>query len=178
MTESGLGMTIPAYRNDVTREADVIEEILRVYGYNNIEFTEKLNASIATNLPVEDYFVQNKVGALLTGIGFHEMLANSLTNPKYNELTTSLNKDHTVEMLNPLSNELSVLRQSMLFGGLEALAYNINRKRNNIKLFEFGKTYHQYKERREENKHLSVLVSGQSHEDNWNVTSHKASFFY
>ena len=82
VTESGLGMTIPAYRNDVSREADVIEEILRVYGYNNIKFTEKLNASISSVQKVEDYQVQNKIGSQLTALGFNEMLGNSLTTPK------------------------------------------------------------------------------------------------
>ena len=87
-------MTIPAYRNDVTREADVIEEILRVYGYNKIKFTEKLNTSIAITQPVEDYQIQNKIGSLLTAIGFNEMLCNSLTSPKYLELTESLSANH------------------------------------------------------------------------------------
>ncbi len=178
VTETGIGMTIPAYRNDVTREADVIEEILRVYGYNKIKFTEKLNTSIAITQPVEDYQIQNKIGALLTAIGFNEMLCNSLTSPKYLELTESLSANHNVEMLNPLSQDLSVMRQSMLFGGLEALAYNSNRKMSNIKLFEFGKTYHNYPDGREEKKHLSLVISGNTTEDNWYNGSQKSDFFY
>ncbi|MCF6306810.1 MAG: phenylalanine--tRNA ligase subunit beta [Flavobacteriaceae bacterium] len=178
ITETGLGMTIPAYRNDVTREADVIEEILRVYGYNNIKFTEKLNASISTTEVIEDYQVQNKTAAQLTALGFHEMMGNPLTSPKYIELTDYLKSEHNVEMLNPLSNDLSVMRQSMLFNSLEALAYNSNRKASNIKLFEFGKTYHNYPNGREEHKHLSMIVSGLKTEENWALKTQKSNFFY
>jgi len=178
ITEAGLGMTIPAYRNDVTREADVIEEILRVYGYNNIKFTEKLNASISSTQVIEDYQIQNKIGSLLTSLGFHEMLGNSLTSPKYIELSEMLNAKYNVEMLNPLSNDLSVLRQSMLFNALESLAYNINRKAANVKLFEFGKTYHNYTNGRAENKHLTLVVSGSKYDDNWTHTPQNSDFFY
>ncbi|MAZ72243.1 MAG: phenylalanine--tRNA ligase subunit beta [Flavobacteriaceae bacterium] len=178
VTEAGLGMTIPAYRNDVTREADVIEEILRVYGYNNIDFTEKLNASIATNLKVEDHLIQNKISNVLTALGFHEMLANSLTNPSYVTLSETLKAEHNVTMLNPLSNELSAMRQSMLFGALEALSYNQNRKMPNVKLFEFGKTYHNFPGGREEHKHLSLLVSGNRYQDSWATPQKATSFFY
>jgi len=178
ITEAGLGMNIPAYRNDVTREADVIEEILRVYGYNNIKFTEKLNASISTTQAIEDYQVQNKIGLQLTALGFHEMLGNSLTSPKYIELSEDLKAEHNIEMLNPLSNDLSVMRQSMLFNSLEALSYNTNRKAADIRLFEFGKTYHNYTEGRQEPKHLTLLVSGSKNEDNWAVATQKSDFFY
>ncbi len=178
VTETGLGMTIPAYRNDVTREADVIEEILRVYGYNNIKFTEKLNASISSTNSVEDHQVQNKTAAQLTALGFHEMMGNSLTSPKYINLTEYLKSEHNVEMLNPLSNDLSVMRQSMLFNSLEALSYNINRKSSNIKFFEFGKTYHNYTNGREEYKHLSLVVSGLKTEESWVLSAKKSNFFY
>ncbi len=178
ITEAGLGMTIPAYRNDVTREADIIEEILRVYGYNNIQFTGKLNASISATHAVEDYQVQNKIGTQLIALGFHEMMGNSLTSPKYIELTEDLQSEYNVEMLNPLSNDLSVMRQSMLFNSLEALSYNTNRKASNIKLFEFGKTYHNYPDGREEPKHLSLIVSGTKTGDNWAIATQKSDFFY
>jgi phenylalanyl-tRNA synthetase beta chain len=178
VTEAGLGMTIPAYRNDVTREADVIEEILRVYGYNNIQFTEKLKASISSNQIVEDYQIQNKISNQLTALGFHEMMGNSLTSPKYVELSDNLSSDHNVEMLNPLSNDLSIMRQSMLFNALEALIYNVNRKNSNVKLFEFGKTYHNFKEGRQEPKHLSIIVSGLKNNENWTQNSQKSNFFY
>lgn len=178
VTESGIGMTIPAYRNDVTREADVIEEILRVYGYNNITFSTKLNASIAGNSKVEDYQIQNRTGNQLTALGFHEMLANSLTSPAYLELTNSLQNEHNVTMLNPLSNDLAVLRQSMLFGALEALAHNSNRKMSDVKFFEFGKTYHNYPDGRQEKKHLTLLVSGNKNESSWISETTPTTFFY
>ena len=178
VTETGIGMTIPAYRNDVTREADVIEEILRVYGYNNIQFTEKLNASMGINQKVEDYQVQHRIALQLTALGFNEMLCNSLTSPKYITLSDSLKEEHNIEMLNPLSQDLSVMRQSMLFGGLESLAYNSNRKMNNVKLFEFGKTYHKYPDARTEKKHLSLIISGDKTEDTWGSSAEKSDFFY
>jgi phenylalanyl-tRNA synthetase beta chain len=178
VTEAGLGMTIPAYRNDVTREADVIEEILRVYGYNNIKFTEKLNASISANELIEDYQIQNKIGNQLTALGFHEMMGNSLTSPKHIDLSKALKQEHNVEMLNPLSNDLSVMRQSMLFNALEALSFNSNRKISDLKLFEFGKTYHKYDAGRQEPKHLSLLVSGLKNDENWTLASSKSTFFY
>lgn len=178
VTETGIGMTIPAYRNDVTREADVIEEILRVYGYNNIQFTEKLNASMAISQKVEDYQVQHRIASQLTALGFNEMLCNSLTSPKYIALSDSLKEEHNVEMLNPLSLDLSVMRQSMLFGGLESLAYNINRKMNNVKLFEFGKTYHNYPDGRSEKKHLTLIISGDKTEDTWVTLAAKSDFFF
>lgn len=179
VTESGIGMTIPAYRNDVTRDVDVIEEILRVYGYNTIKFSEKLNASISITQKVEDHQVQNKVASQLIALGFHEMMGNSLTSPKYTELTDTLNSNHNVVLLNPLSNDLSVMRQSLLFNGLEALAFNSNRKSSDIKLFEFGKTYHHTNQEREEFKHLSLVVSGNKNKDNWvNNTKLASDFFY
>ncbi len=178
VTESGLGMTIPAYRNDVTREADVIEEVLRVYGYNRIGFNQKLNASISTTQPVEDYQIQDKVSALLTAQGFHEMLGNSLTTPKYIDYINELKQDYNVSMLNPLSQDLSVLRQSMLFGALEALSYNNNRRIQNVKLFEFGKTYHNFPGGREEHKHMSLLVSGDRTNDSWTHKTRPTDFFY
>ncbi len=178
VTETGIGMTIPAYRNDVTREADVIEEVLRVYGYNNIDFTTKLNASISTTKKIVDHKIQDKVGNRMVALGFHEMLCNSLTNADYIALTNSLNEEHNVKMLNPLSKDLEVMRQSMLFGALESVAYNSNRKMPNIKLFEFGKTYHNYPNGREEKKHLSLVISGDRKEESWSIKSIKSDFFF
>ena len=178
VTESGLGMTIPAYRNDVTREADVIEEILRVYGYNRIGFSEKLNASISETKKVEDHLLQYQISGQLTALGFNEMLANSLTSPAYSKLSDQLKDEHNVEILNPLSQELSVLRSSMLFGALEALSYNSNRKMKDVKLFEFGCTYHNYPNGREEQKHLSIVVSGERNEESWTAPGKMSEFFY
>ncbi|MBL7473593.1 phenylalanine--tRNA ligase subunit beta [Robertkochia sediminum] len=178
VTETGIGLTIPSYRVDVQREVDVIEEILRVYGYNNIESTHKFNVSVAPTSRFEDHKVSNVVGDLLAAEGFYEIMANSLTTPKYTQLTETLNEEHDVKILNPLSNELSVMRQSMLFSGLEALSYNINRRNANLRFFEFGKTYHQYGEKREEHKHLTLLITGERFAENWNVTSEPTDFFY
>ena len=178
VTETGLGLTVPAYRNDVQREADIIEEILRVYGYNNIGTNEKLNASISNTSKFEDYKLQNIIGNQLASQGFFEMLSNSLTTPKYIELSEQLKEEHNIEMLNPLSNELSVMRQSLLFSGLEAVSYNINRKRDDLKLYEFGKTYHNYNGNREEYKRLSVFLTGNKNTLRWNSPVQKSDFFY
>lgn len=178
VTETGLGLTVPAYRNDVQREADIIEEVLRVYGYNNIATTEKLNASISNSSKYEDHKVQNVVGNQLVSQGFYEILANSLTNPNYIKLSEQLKDEHNVIMLNPLSNDLSVLRQSLLFSGLEAIAHNINRRQSNLKFFEFGKTYHNYNNAREEHKHLSLLVTGNKNTERWNSDNKASDFFY
>ena len=144
-TEGGLGLTIPSYRTDVQREADIIEEILRVYGYNNIEFSHKLNTSISFDSNKE-IKIENIIANQLTSIGFNETMANSLTKPEYVTFSENLNEAATVEMLNPLSNDLKAMRQSLLFGGLESIAYNINRKNSALQFYEFGKTYHRYKE--------------------------------
>ncbi len=178
VTETGLGLTIPAYRNDVQREADVIEEILRVYGYNNIGFTTKLNASIAGVNKIEDYKIQNTIAEQLVGQGFSEIMSNSLTTPKYTELVSELNENENVNILNPLSIDLSVMRQSLLFSGLEAINYNINRRNSDLKLFEFGKTYHKIEESNIENKHLSLFVTGNQYSESWQAPQQKSSFFF
>ncbi len=178
ISETGIGLTIPAYRNDVQREADVIEEILRVYGYNNIGFTQKLNASISNIDKFSDYNVQNTISNQLVGQGFNEMLANSLTSPEYTKLSEQLKGENNVVMLNPLSNDLAVMRQSLLFSGLEAISHNINRKRSDLKLFEFGKTYHSYNEERVENKHLGILISGNRALESWKTGQQASDFFF
>tara|TARA_R110000868_G_scaffold4211_14_gene26756 strand:+ start:13678 stop:16104 length:2427 start_codon:yes stop_codon:yes gene_type:complete len=177
VTETGLGLTIPFYRVDVQREVDVIEELLRVYGYNNINFKEKLNASIATTSPFEDHKIQSKIGDLLAAKGFYEILTNSLSTPIYNELSDHIKDEQTVHIINPLSNDLSIMRKSMLFSGLEAILYNNNRKRQNLKFFEFGKSYHLYNEKYVENKHLALFLCGNKNEDNWTGQSQKTSFY-
>lgn len=179
VTESGLGLTIPAYRNDVTRPVDVIEEILRVYGYDRIESSSKLNATIAKSSKLENNRLQNIVAQQLVGQGFVEMMANSLTSEKNHTLTEQISPKNEVRMLNPLSSDLAVMRQSLIYGGLEAIAHNLNRKQENLRLFEFGSSYHQYQERQfTENKHLSILTAGNTSEQNWNSTSQPADFFY
>jgi len=177
VSDSGLGLTIPAFRVDVQREIDVIEEILRVYGYNNINFSTKLNATVTNSPRTEDYKVQNVIASQLNSQGFHEMMANSLTTAAYSKLSTVLKEEHNVTMLNPLSSDLSTMRQSLLFSGLEAISYNINRRNSDLKLFEFGKTYHKYLNGYEEHKHLTLLISGNRNKESWTNPQKTTDFF-
>jgi phenylalanyl-tRNA synthetase beta chain len=176
VSDKGLGLIIPSYRVDVQREVDVIEEILRVYGYNNIDFTKKLNATVA-NSARTDYKVQNIIATQLNSLGFHEMIANSLTSPDYVKLSEMLKEEYNVMMLNPLSNDLSVMRQSLLFSGLEAVSYNINRRNGDLKLFEFGKTYHKLPSGYDEPKHLTLFVTGNRNSESWTTTEKPSDFF-
>uniref|UniRef100_UPI002634E0A5 phenylalanine--tRNA ligase subunit beta n=1 Tax=uncultured Muriicola sp. TaxID=1583102 RepID=UPI002634E0A5 len=177
VTESGLGLVIPFYRIDVQREVDVIEEILRVYGYNNIQFEPKLNASVAPTSRFEDHKLQNNIGDLLAAQGFYEILSNSLSNPDYSKALDPSWEKGAVTILNPLSSELSVLRPSMLFSALEAAAYNINRKRPNLKLFEFGKTYHKTTSGHLEKEHLTLLITGDRVPESWTMKSKPSDFY-
>ncbi|EAR00371.1 phenylalanine--tRNA ligase subunit beta [Maribacter sp. HTCC2170] len=178
VTETGMGLVIPSYRVDVQREVDVIEEILRVYGYNNIAFKDKLNASISPISKYEDYKLQDRTGDFLAARGFYEIMTNSLTSPSYVELINDLKVEQSVVMLNPLSTDLSAMRQSMLLNGLETISYNINRKNQNLRFFEFGKTYHQFEDKRVENKHLSLLVTGNRNNTGWASPSKQTDFFF
>lgn len=178
MSDAGLGLVVPAYRVDVTREIDVIEEILRVYGYNNINFTTKLNASISNASRTEDYKLQNIVAGQLVSLGFNEMMANSLTTPDYVKLSENLKEEFNVMMLNPLSNDLSAMRQSLLFSALEAVSFNSNRKRADLKLFEFGKSYHKMPSGYDENKHLTLTVTGSRLPESWTQTGQRPSDFF
>jgi len=177
VTDGGIGLTIPAYRVDVTREADVIEEILRVYGYNNVEFSHKLNTSISFS-EFDGTKIENVVSNQLVAQGFNETMANSLTKSDYVGLTALLSEEHNVTMLNPLSSDLGVMRQSLLFSGLESVIYNINRKNNSLKFFEFGKTYHKFESGYSEQKHLTLFVSGNRNKDSWNTVRKTSDFFY
>ncbi len=177
VSDSGLGLTIPAYRVDVQREIDVIEEILRVYGYNNIKFSNKINATVANSPRTEDYKIQNVVASQLNSQGFHEMMANSLTTANYIQFSEMLKEEHNVTILNPLSNDLAIMRQSLLFSGLEAISYNINRKNNDLKLFEFGKTYHNYHSGYEEKKHLTLFLTGNRNHETWTAIPKTTDFF-
>ena len=176
-TEGGLGLTIPSYRVDVQREADIIEEILRVYGYNNIKFSHKLNTSISFNSN-KDISLENIVANQLTTLGFNETMANSLTKEEYSSFSENLKSEFNVTMLNPLSNDLKVMRQSLLFSGLESISYNLNRKNNSLKLYEFGKTYHKYEKGYQEDKHLTIFVSGARTKDSWTSLTQNSEFFY
>ena len=177
VSDAGLGLTIPAYRVDVQREIDVIEEILRVYGYNNIKFSKKVNATVSNSPRNEDYKIQNVIATQLNSQGFNEMMANSLTTATYAALSEELNASHNVTMLNPLSADLATMRQSLLFSGLEAVSYNINRKNADLKLFEFGKTYHNYLAGYEEKKHLSLFLTGSKNQESWMSAQKPSDFF-
>jgi phenylalanyl-tRNA synthetase beta chain len=176
-TESGLGLTIPSYRVDVQREADIIEEILRVFGYNNIEFSHKLNTSISFDSN-SDIKIENVIANQLSSLGFNETMANSLTKAAYTNLTENLQEEANVVMLNPLSTDLGVMRQSLLFSGLESISYNINRKNNSLKLYEFGKTYHKYNDKYQEDKHLTLFVTGSRTKESWRTVANISDFFY
>jgi phenylalanyl-tRNA synthetase beta chain len=178
VTESGLGLTIPAYRNDVEREVDVIEELLRVYGYNNISINDKLNSSISNASKNNGHKIENALANQLVSLGFYEIMTNSLTTQKYTALSASLNTNDSITLLNPLSNDLATLRRSMLFSGLETIAYNLNRQQESLRLFEFGKTYHLANEERKENKHLSILMTGQKAPLHWRNQKENIDFFY
>lgn len=176
-TEAGLGLTIPSFRVDVQREADIIEEILRVYGYNNIKFSHKLNSSISFDNN-KDIYLENIIANQMTSLGFNETMANSLTKEDYISLSKNLKTEFNVTMLNPLSNDLKVLRQSLLFSGLESISYNLNRKNNSLKLYEFGKTYHKYEHGYQEDKHLVIFISGARIKDTWTTSPQNSDFFY
>ncbi len=177
ISDTGLGLNIPPYRVDVQREVDVIEEILRVFGYNNIKIPNKINASVSNSSRTEEFKVQNIVANQLCSLGFNEMMANSLTTSNYVAYSEQILSDETVTMLNPLSNDLSVMRQSMLFSALEAVSYNINRRNSDLKLFEFGKTYHSVEGNYNERKHLTLTMSGNATSENWNLAQKTSDFF-
>ncbi len=176
-TEGGLGLTIPSYRADVQREADIIEEVLRVYGYNNIEFSHKLNTSISSNSNKETK-IENVVANQLSSLGFNETMANSLTKASYTAFSENLNEEANVVMLNPLSNDLGVMRQSLLFSGLESVSYNLNRRNNSLKFYEFGKTYHKFNDKYQEDKHLTLFVTGSRTKESWKTATSPSDFFY
>ena len=177
ISDMGLGITIPAYRWDVTREIDVIEEILRVYGYNNIKMSSKLNATISNSPKLDDHKVQNLVANQLVAQGFYEIMSNSLTTPEYSKLSEQLKDSTQVTVLNALSTDLSIMRQTLLFGGLEAISYNINRRYTDLKFFEFGKSYNNKFSNYEEIKHLALFSTGNNVKASWNTNQKPTDFF-
>ncbi len=164
-----LFLEVPAFRVDVNREADVIEEVLRIYGYNKVPLPEKLNSSINKFPKPDPEKVQQVVSDMLAGMGFLEMMNNSLTKPVYvDELGgEALKSEHHVSILNPLSQDLAVMRQSLVFGALEVVAYNQNRQNPDLRLFEFGKIYRKFESGYNENRRLVACISGKSGVDNW-----------
>ncbi len=176
VTESGLGLVIPSYRNDVQREVDVIEEILRVYGYNKIEFNEKFTNSIAISSSSESHKLQKTIGDFLASQGFYEIMTNSLV-PQEQYLALESAKDASIAIMNPLSGDLAAMRQSMLFSGLDAIAHNQNRQNNDLKFFEFGKTYQKSGNINTENTQLSLWVTGNKKQNRWTHKDEPVSFF-
>ena len=176
--EGGMLVEIPQYRVDVTRPADVIEEILRVYGYNNV----KISTLFKTNLPdfeiSNDHQITERLSNQLVSLGFHEMINNSINSPDYGKISKSIKALEGVNIINPLGQELSQMRTSLLPGALEVLAFNINRQSKSLKFFEFGKTYQHANERYEEEKCLSLAICGDVYRENWNVSYQPHLFFY
>jgi phenylalanyl-tRNA synthetase beta chain len=180
-SESGANWTItaPQYRVDVTREADVIEEILRIYGYDNIELPTKLNASLSYSKGKDRESIQNKMSDFLSSSGWNEIMSNSLTKSEY---ATWINEDgiqdkFSVRMLNPLSSDLDAMRQSLLFQGLEAIALNQNHRNPNLQLYEFGKAYFKKEESGyREDSLLSLFITGFDESENWNHGQKPADF--
>ena len=148
-TAEGLKLTVPAYRVDVQRPCDVVEDILRIYGYNNVEIPLSLNSTIAIKGDVDKSFkLQNLVSEQLVGAGFNEILNNSLSKSSYYDDLQSYPAANCVRLLNPLSQDLSVLRQTLIFGGLETISRNVNRRRADLQLFEFGNCYYFHAEKK------------------------------
>jgi len=172
----GLLLLVPRFKTDVTREVDVIEEVMRIYGYNKVAVSKLISYTAFNEEQNFDVLLENKASALLEGFGFNETMSLSLSKESYYDNNLAL-----VKMLNPLSADLSVLRADMLFSGLEAISHNINRRNTDLKLFEIGKTYHTsgatdlpYHEK----KHISIFVSGKLFPENAQELNHNVDFFF
>lgn len=176
-TQNGLSLKVPPFRADVQREVDVIEEVLRIYGFNTVKIPSKLNTSISHSDEVNAEQIRNITSDLLSSNGFSEIMNNSLTKESYIHLISELIEEENVKILNPLSQDLNVMRQSLLFSGLENISYNINRKNQDLKLYEFGKTYHKVEGENQEKEHLMLLLTGKVNSENWNTTKDKTDFF-
>jgi len=181
LSENGNDVTlkIPTYRVDVTREADVIEEVLRIYGFNNVPIPAKLNSSISYFKKPDVEKVQTVISEMLVGLGCIETMNNSLTKSEYSEKLgdETVKPERNVKMLNPLSLDLDVMRQSLVFNALEMVAHNQNRQNSDLKLYEFGKTYHKFESGYSENKRLMIVLSGKKEQENWNSSKDKTSFY-
>lgn len=168
---------VPAYRVDVQREADIIEEILRIYGFNNIELPENINSGFLASFPKNDPDkTQKAITDLLVANGYYETITNSLTKPWYAEKADDLDEKENVVVLNKLSEDLGVLRQSLLYNMLEVVQYNINRRQTDLKLFEFGKNYFHKRGQYVENKKLGIMLTGNITRESWQDTSRKVVF--
>lgn len=186
-TADGLSLSVPPYRVDVQRDCDVIEDILRIYGYNNVEIPTTLKSSLTTKGDDDrSNKLQNLVAEQLVGCGFNEILNNSLTCGAYYEGLESYPATHAVQLLNPLSNDLNVMRQTLLFGGLESIAHNANRKNADLRFFEFGNCYAYDGEKKNSEKvlapyteayHLGLWVTGQSITNSWAHPDQESSVY-
>lgn len=161
-TTEGMELLVPSYKVDVTREVDIIEEILRIHGYDNVAIPNQIKASLNPGMKPERETVQDQIAELLTANGFMEILTNSLTSLKY-----SLEPESAVRILNPLSSDLDVMRQSLLSTGLESVLYNLNRKVTDILFYEFGKVYALKEGSYKENQRLALFLTGNFAEANW-----------
>ncbi len=175
--EDSFLVLIPPYRVNLNREVDVIEEIVRIYGYDRIEVTGKLGSThMAEPTQPRQEKVQHRIATLLADNGYHEICTNSLTQSSYVRLTEVLHEQHKVAVLNPLSEALDVLRQTLLFSGLEVVVHNLNRKQTDLKLFEFGKTYHRVDELYVEKNRLGIWLTGNIEAANWVRKLRKLTF--
>ena len=176
-TPEALRLEVPAYRVDVQREADVAEDLLRVYGYNHIEVSPVLHTSIVSDDKRSSERLFNLCGDLLAARGYHEIMSNSLTRSAYTALSKDIDPQTTVRLLNPLSSDLDVLRQSLLFCALEAVARNISHRRSDLRLFELGKTYNHYGDRYVEESHLAMTLTGKANEESWRGPQREANYY-
>lgn len=186
-TADGLDLLVPAYRVDVQRPCDVVEDILRIYGYNNVEIPTQLKSSLVIK-GAEDqkHNLENLVGEQLVGCGFNEILNNSLTKASYYTELNHYPAENLVRIMNPLSSDLNVLRETLLFGGLESIAHNVNRKNSNLRFFEFGNVYLFSPEKQnhenpmqayKEENHLGIWLTGKRVSGNWAHPEEESSFY-
>ena len=176
-SESGFTVSVKPYRVDVTREADVIEEILRIHGFDNVPLSENLKADYLAEHPSKDLNkLQYRLSEILSGLGYFEIITNSLTKPVYAEKSEFLEANKNVEILNKLSEDLGVMRQTLLFSGLEVLAHNINRRQKDLKLFEFGTVYFKEDEGYREEKRLALFLTGDRAAESWLAPSKAVTF--
>ena len=185
-TADGMILSVPTFKTDVTREADVIEDILRIYGYDYIEMPGQLRASLSFSNKPDPEKIRGIISDLLTSRGFHEIMNNSLTRSKYAEESPWLDGTKSVRLLNPLSSDLNVMRQSLLFGGLETIVYNQNRKASDLRLYEFGRVYrydpdkegngHSLK-RYDEHERLALWLTGRMQPESWRTNDDKVDHF-
>ncbi len=176
-TAEGLSLSVPAYRVDVQRPCDVVEDILRIYGYNNVEIPTSLKSSLNVEGEVDKSVkLQNLVSEQLVGCGFNEILNNSLTAASYYDGLETYKPENLVRIMNPLSNDLNVMRASLLFGGLECIQHNANRKNADLRFFEFGNCYHFNAEKKNPEKvlaayseelHLGLWLTGKYISNSW-----------